>query len=132
MKTPLLKIRSLKFVGAFIASALLFSCGDQKKKDSKTTGEATQDTISESASFGGLALYTLRDAMAEDAKGTLKTVATDGYLNIEAAGYDNGLFYKMTPADFKSFAEGINLHPVSTHQGSVTLERVAKGNRAAC
>ncbi|RXG14615.1 sugar phosphate isomerase/epimerase [Leeuwenhoekiella aestuarii] len=126
MKTPLLKIRSLKFAGAFIASALLFSCGDQKKKESKTTAEASQDTISESASFGGLALYTLRDAMAEDAKGTLKTVANDGYLNIEAAGYDNGLFYKMTPADFKSFAEGIHLHPVSTHQGSVTLENADK------
>ena len=60
--------------------------------------------------------------MAEDAKGTLETVATDGYLNIEAAGYDNGLFYNMTPADFKTFTESINLHPVSTHQGAVTLE----------
>lgn len=122
MKTPLLKIRSLKFIGAFMASALLFSCGDQKKKESETTHEVTQDTISETANFGGLALYTLRDAMAENAKGTLETVATDGYLNIEAAGYDNGLFYKMTPADFKSFVEDINLKPISSHQGSVTLE----------
>ena len=122
MKTPLLKIRSLKFAGAFMASALLFSCGEQKKKDSETTEGITQDTISEPANFGGLALYTLRDAMTEDPKGTLETVATDGYLNIEAAGYDNGLFYNMTPSDFKSFAEEINLHPVSTHQGSVTLE----------
>jgi len=122
MKTPLLKFRSLKFASVFMASALLFSCGDQKKKDSETTEEIAQDTISEPANFGGLALYTLRDAMAEDAKGTLETVATDGYLNIEAAGYDNGLFYNMTPADFKTFTESINLHPVSTHQGAVTLE----------
>ena len=122
MKTPLLKFRSLKFASVFMASALLFSCGDQKKKDSETTEEIAQDTISEPANFGGLALYTLRDAMAEDAKGTLETVATDGYLNIEAAGYDNGLFYNMTPADFKTFTESINLNPVSTHQGAVTLD----------
>ena len=122
MKTPLLKFRSLKFASVFMASALLFSCADQKKKDSETTEVIAQDTIIEPANFGGLALYTLRDAMAEDAKGTLETVATDGYLNIEAAGYDNGLFYNMTPADFKTFTESINLHPVSTHQGAVTLE----------
>lgn len=122
MKTPLLKFRSLKFASVFMASALLFSCADQKKKDSETTEVIAQDTIIEPANFGGLALYTLRDAMAEDAKGTLETVATDGYLNIEAAGYDNGLFYNMTPADFKTFTESINLHPVSTHQGAVTLD----------
>ena len=122
MKTPLLKFRSLKFASVFMASALLFSCADQKKKDSETTEVIAQDTIIEPANFGGLALYTLRDAMAEDAKGTLETVATDGYLNIEAAGYDNGLFYNMTPADFKTFTESINLNPVSTHQGAVTLD----------
>ncbi|MBT8308583.1 MAG: sugar phosphate isomerase/epimerase, partial [Maribacter sp.] len=37
--------------------------------------------------FGGLALYTVRNAMGEDAKATLKAVADAGYKNIEAAGY---------------------------------------------
>jgi len=40
---------------------------------------------------GGLALYTVRDEMSKDPKGTLKAVADAGYQYIEAAGYDNGI-----------------------------------------
>ena len=72
--------------------------------------------------FGGLALYTVRDAMGSDAKGTLQAVANAGYKNIEAAGYADGKFYDMSPEDFKSFLMNLNLRPLSTHQGSVTLE----------
>ncbi|WP_420828660.1 sugar phosphate isomerase/epimerase family protein [Maribacter polysaccharolyticus] len=72
--------------------------------------------------FGGLALYTVRDAMGEDAKETLKAVADAGYKNIEAAGYADGKFYNMTPMAFKNYVKEIGLHPISTHQGSVTLE----------
>ncbi len=72
--------------------------------------------------FGGLALYTVRDAMGENAKTTLKAVAEAGYNNIEAAGYDNGKFYDMSPTDFKAYLNKLNLNPISTHQGSVTLE----------
>ena len=43
--------------------------------------------------FGGLALYTVRDNMGEDAKATLQKVADAGYAYIEAAGYNEGKFY---------------------------------------
>ena len=72
--------------------------------------------------FGGLALYTVRDAMGEDARATLKAVADAGYKNIEAAGYSDGKFYNMTPAEFKTYVKELGLNPISTHQGSVTLE----------
>ena len=72
--------------------------------------------------FGGLALYTVRNAMGEDAKTTLKAVADAGYKNIEAAGYADGKFYNMSPQDFKAYLQELNLNPISTHQGSVTLE----------
>ena len=72
--------------------------------------------------FGGLALYTVRDAMGEDARATLKAVADAGYKNIEAAGYSDGKFYNMTPAEFKTYVKQLGLNPISTHQGSVTLE----------
>ncbi len=71
---------------------------------------------------GGLALYTVRDAMNEDARGTLKQVADAGYKNIEAAGYVDGKFYNMDPADFKAMLNELKLKPVSTHQGTVTME----------
>jgi|TARA_Y100001934_G_scaffold274182_1_gene365793 sugar phosphate isomerase/epimerase len=100
---------------------LLLSCGETKKSETDETITTTIET-EEVANFGGLALYTLRDAMGEDPKGTLETVYDDGYAYIEAAGYADGKFYNMTPQDFKSFLESIDIKPVSTHQGSVTLE----------
>ena len=72
--------------------------------------------------FGGLALYTVRDAMGEDARATLKAVADAGYKNIEAAGYSDGKFYNMTPTEFKTYVKELGLNPISTHQGSVTLD----------
>ena len=72
--------------------------------------------------FGGLALYTVRDAMGTDAKATLKTVAEIGYKNVEAAGYKDGKYYNMTPEDFNAYLQELNLTPVSTHQSAVTLD----------
>ncbi|MEZ4811255.1 MAG: sugar phosphate isomerase/epimerase [Allomuricauda sp.] len=72
--------------------------------------------------FGGLALYTLRDVIGEDVKGTLTKVAEAGYEYIESAGYDNGKFYGMSPSEFRELLAELGLKPMSTHQGSVTLE----------
>ncbi len=71
---------------------------------------------------GGLALYTVRDDMAANAKATLTVVSDAGYKNIEAAGYKDGKFYDMSPSDFKKLLKELRLNPVSTHQASVTLE----------
>ncbi len=72
--------------------------------------------------LGGLALYTVRDDMTTNAKATLLAVAEAGYINIEAAGYNDGKFYGMSPADFKKLLQEFGLNPISTHQGSVTME----------
>lgn len=72
--------------------------------------------------FGGLALYTVRDDMGKDAKATLTAVAAAGYKYIEAAGYKDGKFYGMEPLVFKQTLKELGLIPISTHQGTVTLE----------
>ncbi len=72
--------------------------------------------------FGGLALYTVRDDMGKDVKATLQAVADAGYKNIESAGYADGKFYDMPPEDFKDLLDELKLTPISTHQGSVTME----------
>ena len=59
-------------------------------------------TLSPDKPFGGLALYTVRDLMAKDARATLEKVAQAGYVNIESAGYNNGKFYNLSPAEFKA------------------------------
>lgn len=100
---------------------LFLSCKEHKEKAKEAT-ETTEMVAQDDQSFGGLALYTLRDALDTDTKATLKTVAEVGYKNIEAAGYKDGKFYTMSPEDFKAYVNELGLNPVSTHQSSVTLE----------
>ena len=104
---------------AFLALSL--SCKGEAKKVENAEETVMQDEVTDEPS-GGLALYTVRDAMGEDPKGTLAEVAALGYANIEAAGYNEGTFYGMVPAEFKSYLDSVGLNPVSTHQGGVTLE----------
>ncbi len=114
------KIIFKSFFALFI-SATLFSCKDKTEKSNEavTVEEPETNTMT---NFGGLALYTVRDAMGENAMETLKAVADAGYENIEAANYEDGKFYNMTPAEFKAYLDELELNPVSTHQGSVTME----------
>lgn len=74
--------------------------------------------------FGGLALYTVRDAMTKEARATLEKVAQAGYVNIESAGYNNGKFYNLSPAEFKSLLNEMKLTPISAHQGTVNFDNV--------
>ena len=84
--------------------------------------EIPQEETKMKESYGGLALYTLRDTMAKDPKGVLKTVADIGYKYIEAAGYREGKFYGMTPTEFKDYLAEIGIEPVSSHHGDVSLD----------
>lgn len=105
-----MKIKSILAIGAVMALSLVsFRPADKEVKADKP--------------FGGLALYTVRDAM-KDARATLEKVAQAGYVNVESAGYDNGKFYNLSPADFKSLLAEMKLTPISAHQSSVTFENV--------
>src|SRR3954469_7036490 len=57
-------------------------------------------------------LYTLRDQMAADAAGTLKTLARIGYRTVEHAG-----FVGRTAAEFKLLLQRAGLRATSGHQG---------------
>jgi len=74
--------------------------------------------------FGGATLYSVRTEMGQDPEATLKAVAEDGYLYIEAASYQDGKYYGMTPEDFKKQVEALGMIPLSTHQSSATLDNI--------
>lgn len=66
--------------------------------------------------FGvGLQLYTIRDAMAADALGSLKKLSDLGYKNLELAGYSNGQFYGYTPVEFKKIVNDLDMDVISSH-----------------
>jgi sugar phosphate isomerase/epimerase len=85
-------------------------------------GPASETSTTPTDNFGGLALYTVRDSMAVNPKGTLKAVADAGYAYVESANYSDGKFYGMTPTEFKSLLDSLGLKAISAHMGMVTLE----------
>lgn len=109
---------------AYFYCALLLglaACGTPES--TATNDEPMEDNTTEpTAAFGGLALYTLRDTLAKDPKAVLREVANLGYRYIESAGYRDGKFYGMTPAEFKSFLDEVGLIPKSAHQDGITLD----------
>ena len=62
----------------------------------------------------GVQLYTLRNAIGKDPKGTLKKVADLGYGEVESFGY-NGKFFGMTPAEYKTVLGDLGLTAPSGH-----------------
>ena len=49
----------------------------------------------------GLQLYSVRDDMSKDPKGSLKKLADMGYKVVEHAGYASRKFYGFQPSEFK-------------------------------
>ncbi|PHN07238.1 sugar phosphate isomerase/epimerase family protein [Flavilitoribacter nigricans] len=100
----------------------LIACDNAPQSTEETEDETAEEMDASSAQFGGLALYTLRDTLGKDPKAVLREVAEVGYKYIEAAGYSDGKFYGMAPAEFKSFLDEIGITPLSSHHGDVTLD----------
>jgi len=63
----------------------------------------------------GLALYTIRDAMAKDPAASLAEVAATGFNWVEAADHNNGMFYKLKPKEFGRLVTKAGLELISTH-----------------
>lgn len=82
-------------------------------------------------SFGlALQLYTIRDAMAKDVKGSLKQVSDIGYKYLELASYANGKFYGYEPAEFKKIVTDLDMEILSSHTQvealGITLDNAQK------
>lgn len=65
----------------------------------------------------GLQLFTVRDAMARDLLGTIKTIHTIGYEDLETYGYDpnNGKYYGLKASEFRKLLNDNNLITTSGH-----------------
>jgi len=65
----------------------------------------------------GLQLYSVREEMKTDPKGTVAKVGEMGYKFVEAAGYSDGKFYGMTPVEFKELCEANGMQFLGSHTG---------------
>lgn len=66
----------------------------------------------------GLQLYTLREELPKDIKGTLKKVSSAGFTTVETYGFSiRDQFWGVSPAEFKAILDANDLKAVSGHYG---------------
>ncbi|MGJ1420601.1 sugar phosphate isomerase/epimerase family protein [Sphingobacterium spiritivorum] len=101
-------------VSAAFLSPYLLSC------ESKKIAEGPFQHI-------GIQLYTLRDELAKDAKGTIEKIAKIGYKHVETFGVDvaKGEFFGLPIKDFKKLLDDNNLE---THSGHYDLSKYLSKN----
>lgn len=63
----------------------------------------------------GVQLYTLRNELTKDPKGTIQKVAALGYREVENFGYANGRFFGMDPKTYADFLKDTGLTAPSGH-----------------
>lgn len=63
----------------------------------------------------GVQLYTFRDAMAKDAKGTLEKIAAIGLKKIESARSKDGHYYGLSPKEMKNTCDALGMKLTSGH-----------------
>ncbi len=71
----------------------------------------------------GVQLYSVRDDMSKDAKGTVEKIGAMGYKIAEAASYNDGKFYGMEPAAFKALCNANGLNFLSSHCGQAVPDK---------
>ncbi len=63
----------------------------------------------------GLQLWTVKEDMAKDPKGTLKQIASFGYTEIEGFEGSQGIYWGMTPADFEAYTKSLGIKMIGSH-----------------
>ena len=95
-----LRQASMLVAGGVIGGSILSSCGKTPKKHI------------------GLQLYSLRDDVKDlGIQKVLEIVAGMGYVNLETAGYNDGLIYNIAPAEFKKMVDDLGMKVTSAHVG---------------
>ena len=91
-----MKKHSTYLSALFLSCLFIFTACNQGQK---------QEAVVENKKDIYIQLYSVRDDIKADYTGTIAAVAEMGYTGVEAAGYNDGKFYDMSPADFKKSIE---------------------------
>lgn len=110
------------FTLIFGSVLLLSSCTQPKENKESATEvvESTKDIY--------IQLYSVREDIKSDFKGTIAKVAEAGYKGVEAANYKDGKFYGLTPEEFKNEIESVGMKVLSSHTGRSLEENIEKTN----
>ncbi|MEO0340759.1 MAG: sugar phosphate isomerase/epimerase [Bacteroidota bacterium] len=110
----------LSLSGKVAAGALILpqmACTSNTTNSSPEVEKTTEDMASTGTPLAayGIQLWTLRDIIGKDPKGILKQLADFGYTQIESFEGDQGIYWGMSPTDFKSYMDDIGLNMIASH-----------------
>src|SRR5215469_9258045 len=74
----------------------------------------------------GIQLWTVKKALEADPHGVLKQLSADGYKQIESFEGKNGMFWGMTPADFKKYVDSLGMTIISSHCNDIYKDSFEK------
>lgn len=113
-----MKKRSYSLTAIFLCGLLVISaCTQGQKTETATKGKDIY-----------VQLYSVRDDIRSDYDATIAAVAEMGYTGVEAAGYNEGQFYGMSPADFKKSIEDVGMEVLSSHTSRPLADNPAETN----
>ncbi len=99
-----------------LGSLLLPACSGSASTVAEATNENAPGSNSTKQDLAvGLQLYTVRNQMDEDVRGTLQKIAAIGYKNLESAAGKTGHYYGMKPKEFASMVEDMGMKLRSSH-----------------
>ncbi len=113
-----MKKRSVYFIATLLCGLLAFTGCTQGQQTA--TGKEGKDIY--------VQLYSVRDDIRADYDATIAAVAEMGYTGVEAAGYNEGQFYGMSPADFKKSIEDVGMEVLSSHTSRPLADNPAETN----
>jgi sugar phosphate isomerase/epimerase len=114
-----MKKHSTYLSALFLSCLFIFTACNQGQK---------QEAVVENKKDIYIQLYSVRDDIKADYTGTIAAVAEMGYTGVEAAGYNDGKFYDMSPADFKKSIEDAGMTVLSSHAGRPLADPAADTN----
>ncbi len=120
-----------KHAGSFALGTLLLpACQSQENKTQTSESASTpaESTTTSGQSLGaiGMQLYSVKDVIEQDLKGTLQQLAEIGYQEIESYPGQEGHYFGMEPKAFATMLKDMGLTLVSSHFGSGTRDSQAE------
>src|SRR4051794_17428451 len=63
----------------------------------------------------GIQLWSVKTALAKDPKTVLKQLASFGYTQVESFEGEKGMFWGLTPTEFKKYMDDLGMKIISSH-----------------
>ncbi len=115
--------KTILLMALFVSALSLASCTQGQKNNNAADADSA---VGKKDIY--LQLYSVRDDISANYQATIDSVAKMGYTGVEAAGYNDGQFYGMSPADFKKSIEDAGMEVLSSHTGRPLADNPGETN----